>query len=219
MHLHSLKVPEYYFAPCVLKHPPSNDLLTTEESKELKSTSKLCLTTELRFLPTAVFSKLLAACINKWPLAKADKKHLIFCGCAVFDLEGNHTLHIYFFDHVIQMWITKLSTQNEEPSRDLCCQVYAFVLDVLSRNLNLSNHVKVFFRCRSSEHNSNENMFSEDEILPTTEIVCKCRERRHVLQTCELSKYWYSKYSYIKLSLSCFIIQAVHSYSSIISLI
>ncbi|XP_060604985.1 uncharacterized protein LOC132757656 [Ruditapes philippinarum] len=182
---------DYYFAPCVLKHPPPDDLLIQQDNTDNRSTSKLCLTTELRFLPTAVFNKLLAACINKWPLSKSNSKHLIFCGCAVFDLEGNHTLYLYFFDHVIQIWITKFSTQNEEPSKRLCSQVYAFVLDTLANSLHLSDHLKVFFKCRSSQHNSNEDMFSEDELSEDKEVVCNCRTKKHVLQTNELTSYWH----------------------------
>ncbi|XP_060604831.1 uncharacterized protein LOC132757539 [Ruditapes philippinarum] len=185
---------DYYFAPCVLKTPPPDDLLIQKESTDSRSTSKLCLTTELRFLPTAVFNKLLAACINRFALPESDAKHLIFCGYAVLDLEGNHTIHLYFFDHVIQIWITKFSSKKEEPSNRLCSQVYAFVLDILANGLHLSDHLKVFFKCQSSQHNSNENMFSEERLLKGTDVVCKCRAGWHVLQSNELTNYWHCKY-------------------------
>ncbi|XP_060553613.1 probable serine/threonine-protein kinase roco8 isoform X3 [Ruditapes philippinarum] len=184
-------VTDYYFAPCFLKQTPPDDLLSPERLPEnRRSTSKLCLTTELHFLHAAVFNKLLAACINKWQLSKRDGKYLVYRGCAIFDLEQNHTLYVYFFNHVIQIWLTKCSTKKEKPSQSVCLDVYTFLLDRLTNCLNRSGNVKVLFKCSSSKHNSIENMFPIDELSEKSEVVCKCTTEEHVFETKELTEYW-----------------------------
>ncbi|XP_053385683.1 uncharacterized protein LOC123537873 [Mercenaria mercenaria] len=185
------EVTDYFFAPCVLKTSPPEDLLACNDCENRRSTSKLCFTTRSGFLPTAVFNKLLAACISKWPLTKTNRKHLIFCGCGIFDLKDNHILYVYFFDHVIQIWITKLSAKDQEPSTSLCSDAYAFVLDLLQNRLRLSSAMEVFIRSQCSDLHSHDNMFPVDEIAQNPEVVCSCRTEKHVLRTNELLKYWH----------------------------
>ncbi|XP_060595065.1 uncharacterized protein LOC132749353 isoform X2 [Ruditapes philippinarum] len=184
-------VTDYYFAPCFLKQTPPDDLLSPKRLPENRmSTSKLCLTTELQFLHAHVFNKLLAACINKWQLSKKDGNYLVYRGCAIFDLEQNHTLYVYFFNHVIQIWLTKYSTKKEKPSQSVCLDVYTFILDRLTNCLNRSGNVKVLFKCSSSKHNSIENMFPIDELSKKSEVECKCTTEEHVFETKELTEYW-----------------------------
>ncbi|XP_053386594.1 uncharacterized protein LOC123538917 isoform X3 [Mercenaria mercenaria] len=191
---HEESVTDYYFAPCVLKTCPMADLLSCLDCENQKSTSKLCFTTTSGFLPTAVFNKLLAACISKWTLSNINGKRLIFCGFGVFDLENNHSLYVHFFDNVIQIWITKLSIEDE-PNTDLCSEVNAFVTEFLHNKYRCSSDIKTLLRCQYAEVRSNENGFGLDEIVDKEEVVCKCRASQHVLRTKELTKYWFSDVS------------------------
>ncbi|XP_053386499.1 uncharacterized protein LOC123537921 isoform X2 [Mercenaria mercenaria] len=183
------EVTNYYFAPCFGKKPPPEDL-ACNDCEDRRSTSKLCFKTRSGFLPTAVFNRLLAACISKWPLTKINGKRSVFCGCGIFDLKDNHILYVYFFDHVIQIWITKLSAKDREPSTSLCLDAYAFVLDLLQNRLRLTSAMEVFLRSQCSDLHSNHKMCTFDEKAKKTEVVCSCRSEKHVLRTNELTKYW-----------------------------
>ncbi|XP_053382036.1 uncharacterized protein LOC128549418 [Mercenaria mercenaria] len=185
------EIADFYFAPCVLKTPPPEDLLAYSDCRNRRSTSKLCFTMASGFLPSIVFNKLLAVCISKWSLPKRNYKHLVFRGCGIFDLKDNHTLYVYFFDQVIQIWITKLSAQDEEPNNAVCSKVYDFISDFLQHRLRLSSGVKVSLKCQFSDLNSNDNLFPVDEIALKSEVVCNCRTEQHVLRTDEITQYWF----------------------------
>ncbi|XP_060604987.1 uncharacterized protein LOC132757658 [Ruditapes philippinarum] len=180
----------YYFAPCVLKTSPPEDLLVCSDCKNRRSTSVLCFTTTSGFLPTAVFNKLLAACIDKWPISKLNKKNLVFCGCGVFDLEDNHKLYVYFFDHIINIWITKYSTTDEEPSTCLCQHVHEFVSEFLKNRMRITSGIEVFLRCNQSNIHNNDNLFELENMSGKQEVVCNTEPVHHVHRTNELIKYW-----------------------------
>jgi hypothetical protein len=189
----SLQEINYYFAPCVLKTSPPEDLLVCSDCKNRRSTSVLCFTTTSGFLPTAVFNKLLAACIDKWPISKLNKKNLVFCGCGVFDLEDNHKLYVYFFDHIINIWITKYSTTDEEPSTCLCQHVHEFVSDFLRNRMRITSGIEVLLRCNQSNIHNNDNLFELENMSAKQEVVCNTEPMHHVHRTNELIKYWLCK--------------------------
>ena len=167
------------------------------DCKNQRSTSVVCFTTTSGFLPTAVFNKLLALCIVEWPIAKSNKKCLIFCGCGIFDLEDNHRLYLYFFDHIINVWITKLSTADVEPDTYLCTKIYDFISDFLGKAIRLLSGIEVFLRCSHSDLHNNENLFKLIEIASKQEVVCSSAPIHHVHRTYELTKYWLGKLFYM----------------------
>jgi hypothetical protein len=184
-----LQVCEYFFAPSVLKEKPPIDLLVCKDGN-MVSTTKLCFTTPTRFLPTAVFNKLLAVCLSKYPLSHYKSQSLIYCGCGIFDLENNHRLFVYFYDNVIQIWLSRYGVHKYEPEIALCLKVHDFIMNVLQQHLT---KIETFVKCNTAELDSVEDMFNIEELSTESEVLCSCQGHPHAIACLELKKFWCSK--------------------------
>ncbi|XP_053405608.1 uncharacterized protein LOC128558994 [Mercenaria mercenaria] len=193
---HSVKGENWYFVPCMLKDPPPMETTSCCDFLDRKSTSKLCYTTavepERRFFPATIFNKLLAACLQKWPLSKPNRKPMIFCGGAVFQLKENHFLYIFFYEHVIQIWISRLSSDGQFPNISLCTETKDSIEFVLDTDIRMHSKIIPFVKCQTANFYSNENMFplEQTEDFSTKEVVCYCKDNQHVIRYHNLAKYW-----------------------------
>ncbi|XP_053390914.1 uncharacterized protein LOC128553762 [Mercenaria mercenaria] len=193
---HSAEVEDWYFVPCMLKEPPPEKETCYCDSPDCKYTSKLCYTTAeepgRRFLPATMFNKLLAACLRKWPLSKQNGKSMIFCGGAIFKLKANHFLYIFFYEHVIQIWITRCSSDGQFPNISLCTETKENIEDILKTNIRMHSKIIAFVKCPRAVLYSNENMqpLEPTENNSTEEIVCYCQNNKHVVQYGDLTKFW-----------------------------
>ncbi|XP_053390986.1 uncharacterized protein LOC128553824 [Mercenaria mercenaria] len=193
---HSVKGEDWYFVPCMLKEPAPKEITSYCDSLHRKSTSKLCYTTavepERRFYPATIFNKLLAACLQKWPLSDPNRKPMIFCGGAVFKLKENHFLYIFFFEHVIQIWISRLSSDGQFPDISLCTETKDSFKYIFEKNTRMHSKIIPFVKCQTATLYSNENMFELEhtEDFTTKEVVCYCQDNEHVIRYRDLAKYW-----------------------------
>lgn len=124
---------QFYFAPSFLKETVPYEFLKPADNE--KTTSKLCFEAKSGFLPSAVFNKLLASCIAKFPLVwdKKTNQYLLFCGCGIFFFKHGllqHKLFILFNENAIQIW---LSREREAPDGEICRQAKQFVEDKIKK--------------------------------------------------------------------------------------
>ncbi|XP_045175217.2 uncharacterized protein LOC123536268 [Mercenaria mercenaria] len=182
---------EHYFAPCVLKQGPPLDIIETKNTSVSTSTSRICFTTSSRFIPSAVFNKLLAACLAKWQLVQQNEIPLIFCGCGVFKIDETHFMYVHFFDNIIQMWITRFSQRNPYPESKICEEVKKFVTSYLRTNARMASKMDVFVKCPNEQPLSNKALFRSKELLEKPEVVCSFHGEPHSVISSDITRYWY----------------------------
>lgn len=130
---------DFYYVPCLLKEPPPDRILHMRQIPDGVSSPVLCFTFQENFLPPAVFNRVLALCLGKWPVARQGKNTLLFCGCAVFEVkerkdEDRHRLHICFKKSKIGVRISRYSTKdNSEVDRNVCDRVRRFITDAVKK--------------------------------------------------------------------------------------
>ncbi|XP_053402194.1 uncharacterized protein LOC123548536 [Mercenaria mercenaria] len=180
---------DHYFAPCVLKQEPPLDILETQDTSDSTSTTKLCFSTTSRFVPSAMFNRLLAACLAKWQLFEQDEKPTIFCGCGVFKIDETHLLYVHFFDNMIHIWITRVSGKNAYPGRKNCEEVKNFIISFLQKRM--TSTIDVYIKCPQEQALSNKALFESEELLKKSEVLCSFHGGRHSIKTRDLTKYWY----------------------------
>ncbi|KAK3602669.1 hypothetical protein CHS0354_024991 [Potamilus streckersoni] len=130
-----VKVENYFLIPCMLRKKSPKNLIYPRRDPRIESTPVLYCIFRGKFLPPPIFHRLLAACVAHWPIAKKEtSKHLIFCGCCVFDLDLFHRLLLCFKNHVISARITRMAIDEVKiPDAKLCSQVRRFITSNLSK--------------------------------------------------------------------------------------
>ncbi|XP_053379713.1 uncharacterized protein LOC128548550 isoform X2 [Mercenaria mercenaria] len=175
----SPKVEWEWFAPCVLKKEVHEDLIKLEsrqcgsfECETYTFTSKLCFTTSTKFIPVAIFNRLLAACIREWEVYKRNKECHLYCGCGIFQLRGGHLLYVFFYANVVQIWIKRNTTKKDAPSGELCLKVKCFV----KKFLNSCFHTKLdeYYKCPTADTRNTE--MHKDENLACDAVHCTFHE-------------------------------------------
>lgn len=163
-----------YLVPSMLK-----DVLTDEELQIITSgsfaTPYFCY--EFDFLPSAVFHRLLAVCMGKWPVAKRKNKFLLFCGCGIFDLSKNrnHLLLIGSVGKLIQMKIYRYDTIEQLPERKICEDVRNFVEKSLTTILSRSEQCiksTQYIRCIMASFQTTEGLLKVEELMKSSYLIC-----------------------------------------------
>ncbi|OWF42432.1 serine/threonine-protein kinase pats1 [Mizuhopecten yessoensis] len=187
---------EFYFVPSLLK-----DKVTECEIenyvKGTNGTPYLCYVFENNFLPTAVFHRLIAACLSEYTVAKQESKFLIFCGCGIFDLNGGLTrLVVAFYDSVIQIGLFRLSEGGFAPETSTCLSVRQFVTETLERVLgryDMNLPFTLNLKCEKSHHLSHEGLLSVDDVITGgKEVACHGHEKdNHTITRHSLLHLWF----------------------------
>ncbi|XP_053390918.1 uncharacterized protein LOC128553766, partial [Mercenaria mercenaria] len=195
------KKQDSYFAPCVLKQAPSESLLKLCDTKkgecpfstdEKTFTSKLCYTTKSKFIPMAIFNRLLADCITRWEIHRkknhesGEERVDIYCGCGIFSLQNAHILYVHFRDNVVQIWIVRCSKKS--PSKEICVEVKKHMDDFFE---------KVFKKCEVERHfkcptgpSQKDAMYPHDKLKKDSSVYCDYHE--HELPSPDLTGCWFS---------------------------
>ncbi|XP_045163594.2 uncharacterized protein LOC123527922 isoform X2 [Mercenaria mercenaria] len=202
-----LEAAEYYFVPCKLKEPAQREVTASTDSRHCKSTSKLCFTTseekDERFIPKTAFNRFFANCLNKWPLSIQKGKSMIFCGGAVFCLEENHFLYIFLYEHVIQMWISRLSIDGQSPKHSVCLKTKDCVTSMLEENVKINSHFVLFVKCPEASLNNDETMMllEGETDIHQDPIPCYCQGKEHLIVYEDLIKYWSDETTVLEMKL------------------
>lgn len=107
----------FYYVPCLLKDTPSPGLLKGSLRNDCVSTPVLCFNFQDKFLPPAIFNRVVAICLGKWPVARQGKRRLLFCGCAVFEVshapgEDKHRMYIFSRKDKIGIRVERFTTRD-----------------------------------------------------------------------------------------------------------
>ncbi|XP_053388443.1 uncharacterized protein LOC128551565 [Mercenaria mercenaria] len=188
-----------YFAPCVLKQPPPEYLLKLGDGKNCSFsadgrsfTSKLCYTTKSKFIPTAIFNRLLAECISRWDIVRENNKedgeeHMhIYCGCGLFKLRNAQTLYVHFRDNVVQIWIVRWS--DILPLKETCIEVKKH-MDNFFNSVFRNGDIELHFKCPTGSAWT-DTMHSLDELEEDNSVLCGVHNRE--LKSVQLTKFWIS---------------------------
>jgi hypothetical protein len=85
---------------------------------------------------------------------------IVFNKGAIFKLkEDNHDLNIVHYDHVIQIWVTRCSSDGKLPSSALCSELKQEVIEMLESVIRNKNNIEIFVKCYKSNVFSNQCMF------------------------------------------------------------
>ncbi|KAL3888112.1 hypothetical protein ACJMK2_000492 [Sinanodonta woodiana] len=130
------KIESYFLTPCMLRQESPREIISPEQDPMLVRTPVLCCVFTGKFLPPAIFHRLIAACITRWPVAKkkGTSEHLIFCGLCVFNLDLFHRLTLHCKNHIVFARITRLVVNEDKvPDAMLCSKVRKFITLNLSK--------------------------------------------------------------------------------------
>ena len=126
---HTTESLKFYYVPCLLTERPSQELFKTSNKPDRVSTPLLVFTFRNNFLPPAIFNRVVSICLVKWPVARQGKRRLLFCGCAVFEVnhgtkEDKHRMHIFCRRDKIGVRITRFTTKpSQMVDPNVCDQV------------------------------------------------------------------------------------------------
>ncbi|XP_060083580.1 uncharacterized protein LOC132562824 [Ylistrum balloti] len=187
---------EFYFVPSLLQDKLTDCLLNRYICRTNR-TPFLCFVFKNNFLPPAVFHRLLAACLSKYPVAKQGNQLLMFCGCGIFDLNHGLTrLVVAFYDNIIQIGLFRYSEKNLAPEASLCESVQKFVTETLKRVLGrycMNLPFTLSLKCEQSQLLSNEGLLSvEDLTSGGDKIVCHGHDTKsHIIDRQRHLQSWF----------------------------
>ncbi|XP_052818704.1 uncharacterized protein LOC128244695 isoform X2 [Mya arenaria] len=147
------KMHDFHIVPCQLKAKPKEKII--EElicPKNWETTPALCFVFKDKFMPPAVFHRLLAACIRRWEIAKqtndGKKEPLLFNGIGGFKTCKRSQLRLWYCDHIIYARMIFMPKQKQETEeaidrckcQDVSRQLYRHLMAILGL-LPRSKHV------------------------------------------------------------------------------
>ena len=175
----------------MLKESPPHSIFQSEGS--FISTPCLCLVLDNVAFPSAIFNRLLVACMSRWPVARRGKKHLVYCGCGQFDVDVQHRLTLSFSSNVIGLRIVRYCETDRHPSGTLCKNVYSTVKQMLQRiggSLSLAFNYEEFVKCPLGRMDSVECLHAVNKLKESDEFPCHAHDHVKILHSCELLRYW-----------------------------
>ncbi|KAK3607772.1 hypothetical protein CHS0354_040676 [Potamilus streckersoni] len=160
-----VKEEDYFLAPCMLQEESPIEVISPKQDPRIVSTSVLCFVlTESSMLPR-IFSELLAAVVGHWPVAKktGTSENLMFCNCAVYDIDLFHRLILHYRNNVVFARITRMvSDEVENPAPKLWIRVRKFITQNLGNIISRLDPNLKYELCVQSQESHD---VSEDIIL------------------------------------------------------
>ncbi|KAL3887625.1 hypothetical protein ACJMK2_000021 [Sinanodonta woodiana] len=192
------KEENYVLAPCMLQQKTPEEIISPKPNAQMESSPVLCYVFTGNFLPSAIFHRLLAACIAHWPVAKKKKEHmeenLIFCGCCVFQLDKQHKLTLHFREHVIFLRVTRMGLKDKTPSSNLCIEVREFITRNLLKIIGyLGKGLKFEYFIQCPEYNgvSINSLIPVSELKEEPEVPCEFHDHHHMIESCKVLDFWF----------------------------
>ena len=183
---------DHFLVPCMLKESPPDFVFQPEDT--FISTPCLCIVLDNLAFPSAIFNRLLVACMSRWPVARRGKKYLVYCGCGQFDVDVQHRLTLSFSSNVIGLRIVRYCETDRHPSGTVCKDVYSVVKQNLLRigdGLSIVLNYKEFVKCPLGRENSFECIHAVEKIKDCHEFPCHTHDHVEILHSCDLLKYWF----------------------------
>ncbi|KAL3887772.1 hypothetical protein ACJMK2_000165, partial [Sinanodonta woodiana] len=188
----------YFLAPCMLQQKTPEEIISPKPNAQMESSPVLCYVFTGNFLPSAIFHRLVAACIAHWPVAKKKKEHmeenLIFCGCCIFQLDKQHKLTLHFREHVIFLRVTRMGLKDKTPSSNLCIEVREFITRNLLKiigYLGKGLRFEYFIQCPEYNGVSINSLIPVSELKEEPEVPCEFDDHHHMIESCKVLDFWF----------------------------
>lgn len=190
---------DFHIVPSVLSARPSEDFTNQIiNPDQAAKTSVLCYVFKGEFLPPAIFHRLVAVCINRWPVSTRQKQFLLFRGLAVFSLTPSMELAIWMHDHVIYCRIVFYTIMGKGIPSGHCQEARTFLKNTLQELLGIYRDkwtvsvlpFEEYIHCGQAK-DPLLGLIAVKDLTDNTEVVCKAHSVAHVINSAELLAHWY----------------------------
>ena len=176
----------------MVKKKADKDLITNEEGKP--STTVLCMIPASNFLPPAVFHKILAMCITKWPIVEQHGQKLIFSGICKFNIDkhGLYKLMVFQVKYAIHVKIVSF-VADRRPDPTVCQPVMDFLTHSMTsvlQAMGFSAEFKTHIQCPQFSPEDSGGYLDTGLMNSQSCIVCDHCSSSHVLDNRELLGCW-----------------------------
>ncbi|XP_052774866.1 uncharacterized protein LOC128213275 isoform X2 [Mya arenaria] len=204
---------KFYILPCLL-NAKKGDWEEITKPPVWLNTQALCFVFRDKFMPPAIFHRLLAFCIRTWEIAKSEGKRLLYKGFGVFKVKQAQ-LRLWYFDHIIYARMSFLSNDNymkqkeeqySEKAINRCdCQyvrgqlyrALTAILEILprSKHVTKTSPFEEYIQCpKLNTHN--QGLFRVDDFKINESMSCSDDHEESAPHLIERSilQYWYPEY-------------------------
>ena len=181
-----------YIMPCMVKKNADTDLIATKEGKS--STTVLCMVPASNFLPPAVFHKILAMCITKWPVVEQHGHKQIFSGVCKFniDKQGLYKLTVYQMKFAVNVRIDSF-VDEIRPATAVCQAVMKFLnysMRSVLQAMGFSEEYKTCIQCPLYSAAESGGYLDIELMKSQNYITCDHCNSSHSLETKEILGCW-----------------------------
>ena len=153
-----------------------------------------CLVSTCHFLPPAVFQKLLAMCVKKWPIVEQKGQKMLFCGLCKFniDIAKNYKLLVFLVGYAIHVRVENFAV-NAEPPFAVCSEIRAFLTKSLRSvllGMGFSDKFRSCVQCPGFDALENGGYFDTEFCEGQEAVTCDDCEQSHCLQTEAFLRCW-----------------------------
>ena len=190
---------DFHIVPSMLSGRPSEDFIEQIiNPDQAVKTSVLCYVFRGEFLPPAIFHRLVAVCINRWPVSTRQKQFLLFRGLAVFSLTPTMELAIWMHDHVIYCRSVFYTTMGKGIPSDLCQEARTFIENMLQELLGIYRDkwsvsvlpFEEYIHCDQAK-DPLLGLIAVKDLASKEEVVCKAHSVAHVINSAGVLAHWY----------------------------
>ena len=180
-----------YIIPCMVHREADTTLITRLEG--VSHTSVFCMVSINKFLPPAIFQKLLAMCITEWRIVEQQGKKLIFCGFCKFNLDdaSHYKLKVFLVNYAIHARIVSLV--EKEPDRAFCQRVQEFLVKSLRsilQAMGLPDEFRQCIQCPQYSPIDSGGYLDINYMTNHEAVTCDSCQDSHVLNVRELLGCW-----------------------------
>ena len=181
-----------YIMPCMVKKKADTDLILVKEGKS--STTVLCMMPASNFLPPAVFHKILAMCITKWPVVEQQGQRQIFPGICKFniDKQGLYKLIVFQVNYAVHARIDSF-VDEIRPITAICQPVMEFLTNSMTsvlQAMGFSNEFKTCIQCPQYSAAEPRGYLDTELMGSQKNITCDECKRSHSIETKEILGCW-----------------------------
>ena len=161
---------------------------------DIGKSSLFCMVSTRHFLPPAVFQKLLAMCIRKWPIVEQKGQKSLYCGLCKFNIDRtkNYKLLMFLVGYAIHVRIENFATKIEPPTV-MCSEVRKFLTQSLRSvllGMGFLDKFRACIQCPRFDPLENGGYFDISFCEDKEGITCDDCESSHSVQTADILKCW-----------------------------
>lgn len=205
-----------FLVPCMMNVDSSN---VRNKWLQSKNASKIAVPAlgfyfKDEFMPPAVFYRLLAACMAKFPAVEQNDVPQVFANTAVFRLDKYNFLLLVHEDFLIRAWVLSFSNTAEQSSirytiRKFLEESLTIILEIYAsctacpdhkltkrcsvcRKCNVNFPFRVVLQCSNclSQETAFKGLHFWGDLESNESVVCADHDEIHVIESTDMLKYW-----------------------------